>query len=276
MCLRYRTGSSSLAVTSGQIQKNAKRKYTGLGRKRSLRPELESVYDVTDIDPSTGVPNEPEGVRYMFSKVCGVIVKDRVSITVEGWKKLTDDEIDRLANEIMNYFRLHLPQKKIDHVRRAALALACKSWNGWKNKLVTEYINKPEGDTKKTKGPRDLYPMISQKDWDRFVLMKTSPEFQTRSDLARKRAKKFTSPHNMGTRGYSGMAKIWEMEDAQALKEGRTPPFAHIKNTRARNWVRARATFDETTGKPKFPNAETTLVYLDVVSDHMLIFSSTS
>ena len=106
---------------------------------------------------------------------------------------------------------------------------------------MTEYINKPEGDTKMTKGPRDLYPMISQKDWDRFVLMKTSPEFQTRSDLARKRAKKFTCPHNKGTRGYSGMAKIWEMEDAQALKEGRTPPGQETGSEQERPLMKLRA-----------------------------------
>ena len=163
---------------------------------------------MTDIDPSNGAPNEPEGVRYMFSKVCGVIVKDRVSIYLASWKDLNDAQVDALRDEIMSYIRLHLPQKKIDRVKRAALALACKSWNGWKNKLVTEYINKPEGDMKKKKGPRDLYPMISQRDWDRFELMKTAPEFKTRSTLARERAKKFTCPHNMGTRGYSGMAKI--------------------------------------------------------------------
>ena len=52
----------------------------------------------------------------------------------------------------------------------------------------------------------------------------------------------------MGTAGYAGMAPIWAVEDADAEAHKLPKIFGHIRDTRAKNWARARVSRDKDTG----------------------------
>lgn len=195
---------------------------------------------MTAISPSNGAPFKPDAARKKFSTVCGIVARDRVSINLPHWKKVSQNERDDIKKEILKYFIIRDPADK-KRVERAALLTANKAWKQWKSKLVTEYV-----DREKT--PFLVWPQIKEEAWAEFVRVKSSPEFKKKSRAARELALTNSNPHKLGTAGYAGMSTIWEKQDAEAEAAGRPKPFGHIKDDRTRAWTRARTKSDESTG----------------------------
>jgi hypothetical protein len=52
---------------------------------------LESHYNITEVDPNTGEPLLPTANAKKFLNHCGVLVRDRVPISIREWKQRKDD-----------------------------------------------------------------------------------------------------------------------------------------------------------------------------------------
>ena len=54
---------------------------------------MEGHYIITEVDPNTGEPLQPKNNAKKFVNHCGVLVRDRVPISVREWKKKKDDPL---------------------------------------------------------------------------------------------------------------------------------------------------------------------------------------
>ena len=54
---------------------------------------LEGHYIITEVDPNTGEPLLPKNNAKKFINHCGVLVRDRVPISVREWKQKKDDPL---------------------------------------------------------------------------------------------------------------------------------------------------------------------------------------
>ena len=172
------------------------------------------------------------------------MARDRVSINIPSWREVKKDEdaCAGIKNDILRHFILKDPRKDAQQLlERAALMTAGKAWKQWKCTLVKEYVT--EGVT-----PFHKYRQIKEETCEVFKKTKTSEEFKLKSKAAKLLAEKYCHPHKMGTTGYAGMAPIWAMEDADAEAHKLPKLFGHIRDTRARNWARARVSRDKDTG----------------------------
>ena len=60
---------------------------------------LESHYIITEVVPNTGEPLLPKNNAKKFVNHYGVLVRDRVSISVHEWKKKKDDPLISFVSE---------------------------------------------------------------------------------------------------------------------------------------------------------------------------------
>jgi len=58
---------------------------------------LEGHYIIIEVDPNTGEPLQPKNNTKKFINHCGVLIRDRVPISVHEWKK--DDPLIRFVSE---------------------------------------------------------------------------------------------------------------------------------------------------------------------------------
>ena len=213
---------------------------------------------MTRVHFKSGAPFKPDIARKKFSRLCGQIAREQVSINRSSWRQVPKALKDGIKNEVLKYFIIRDSNDK-KCVERAALLIACKSWKQWKSRLVTEFVDED-------KSPLDLYPMITKEEWAEFKLAKSTQEFKDMSNLKRLLAKRYKNHHKMGTAGYAGMSLKWEKEDEEAELRGVPKLFEEIKDPRARDWMRARVTCDETTDfEPKLVNEEDVAAYKKLV-----------
>jgi hypothetical protein len=52
---------------------------------------VQGHYRITEVDPNTGEPLQPKNNAKKFVNHCGVLVRDRVPISVHEWKRRKDD-----------------------------------------------------------------------------------------------------------------------------------------------------------------------------------------
>jgi hypothetical protein len=70
-----------------------------------------------------------------LSRVCGIAARQRVSLTLEKFEDLTEDEKNELfANSIQQY--VVYPEELKEKGKRVAMKGISHSWRGYKNRLV--------------------------------------------------------------------------------------------------------------------------------------------
>ena len=60
---------------------------------------LEGHYIITEVDPNTGEPLLPKNNAKKFINHYGVLVRNRVPISVREWKQRTDDPLIRFVSQ---------------------------------------------------------------------------------------------------------------------------------------------------------------------------------
>ena len=66
---------------------------------RGLTKLLEGHYIITEVDPNTGEPFQPKNNAKKFVNHYGVLVRDRVPISIREWKKKKDDPLISFVSE---------------------------------------------------------------------------------------------------------------------------------------------------------------------------------
>jgi hypothetical protein len=192
-----------------------------------------------------GQPVAPENVGVKFKNQCGVVVRDRVPITVREWNKtknvsenqVADRYKDTLFRDLMAHFTLpdlgseSENAKQRELVKKWALKKMGELFRAYKNRLWKNY--------KKDKKPPlfENYLAKQEHNWEEFVRYKESEEAVNLSAKNKKNASEKKYHHHTGRGGYQVAMPKWDAQEAEMQRNGIIPePIRENWDLRARNW----------------------------------------
>ena len=118
---------------------------------RGLTKPLEGHYIIIEVDPNTGEPLLSKNNAKKFVNHCGVLVRDRVPISVREWKQKKDDplisfvskrENDLVWDSVTAHFTLPAGVDLRNLVKSWVLKKMTTQFQTWKKKLYTEFVKK--------------------------------------------------------------------------------------------------------------------------------------
>jgi len=145
-------------------------------------------------------------------------------------------------------------------VKHNALRMMTKELNTWWN-----MANSKRGEGFETY-IKIRWPKIEKADWQKFVASHSGSPFKRKSEWGKGMRKKHKMNHKLDSRGYLGKRKLWAKEDEAAQEAGRDAPLSYLKDGRAKDFLRARATYDLETGQLNFKSDEVAQVHTNLVS----------
>ena len=206
-----------------------------------------------------GEPKAPQKAAEVFTKQCGVLVRDRIPITVRDWNKrkgalesefVTERYKEGLWNDLMAHFTL---PECADEAETAKLRAKVKKWTlgkmaelfrVWKKRLWAKYLEK------KTPPVFDGYLAKQANHWPAFKKYKESEDALKKSAKNKKNADKKKYHHKLGPGGYETAMPKWDQKEAELIAKGVQPKWIREGwELRARNWFLAHgASYDEEIG----------------------------
>jgi hypothetical protein len=117
-----------------------------------------------------GVPLGKE-INTRLSRICGLAARQRVSLTLERFDDLTENENDELfKNSIQAYIEYSKELKQMG--KKVAIKIISHAWRTYKSSLVKCWRNKMN--------PFNTYKDLRE-DWERFILKCESEDFAANS-----------------------------------------------------------------------------------------------
>ena len=214
-------------------------------------------FTIEAISPE-GQPVVPENVGVKFKNQCGVVVRDRIPITVREWNKtknvsenqVADRYKDTLFDDLKAHFTLPNLGSESENAKQRALV---KKWALKKmGELFRAYKNRLWKNYKKDKKPPlfENYLAKQEHNWEEFVRYKESEEAVNLSTKNKKNASEKKYHHHTGRGGYEVAMPKWDAQEAEMELNGITPePTREGWDIRARNWFLAHGCeYDMKTG----------------------------
>jgi hypothetical protein len=128
-----------------------------------------------------------------LSRVCGLADWQRVSLTLEKFEALTEDEKNEFfVNSIQRY--VVYPEELKEKGKRATMKVTSHSWRGYKNRLVM--------CLRKKQNPFEKFKDLKEEDWERFIAKCESPEFVANSEYMRQLRWQNELNHQLGNNRY--------------------------------------------------------------------------
>ena len=162
-----------------------------------------------------------------------LIARQQLSLVMPSFKNLTDERKWELFNKhVMPY--LKFPDTMKTEGLKYIMKVISKSWRTHKNRLVTDFIEK-------NLSPFQKHPYIQPEDWAEFEVLKKSPEEIAKSEKYKMLRQQNVHNHCLGSAGYDGKEKKWEVEDAELVKKGIPNPWDDYPEGRPVRFLRARS-----------------------------------
>jgi Fe2+ transport system protein B len=140
-----------------------------------------------------GVPLDMT-VNTRLSRVCGLATRQRVSLTLQGFDELTENEKDELfENSIQAY--IQYPEELKQKGKNLAMKIISHAWRSYKSKLMKIWRN------------RDTlfytYKDLSEEDWTRFVEKCESENFSVNNEYMKWLRSPSELDHHLGNTSYA-------------------------------------------------------------------------
>src|SRR3954465_7291283 len=224
------------------------------GPKRKLRSD--ERFEIIAIAPD-GQPIEPIRTKKAFVAQCGVLVRDKILISIQQWLKpknedpevsyVNDLQKNDLWTELKSNFTLPPeddPEKPVKEqlIKSFALKRMADLFRRWKKDL-NRFVEKKE--TPEFKG---IYEKIRD-DRPAFVAHKTSEKSKKMSATNKKNVAKKKLHHRTGSGGYLVARPKWAKAENDLVEKGIEPETMSWPD-RCRTWFfGAGGTLDPITGK---------------------------
>lgn len=183
-----------------------------------------------------GEPVEPKDVARKFISQCGVIVRERVPISIRKWKStdpneahvLPETEKNMLWSDITEIFGF--PTDREGYLRDWTMRKMAVQFQDFKKKLYKNYVTNGETpDFEKN-------PAITQAAWNSFLEYKQSEDGAKNTARNKANAAKTPHyPHKMGAGGYKSNIPKWEKMEEDLYARG-IIPATHDWPLRSKNW----------------------------------------
>jgi hypothetical protein len=112
-------------------------------------------------------------VNMRLFRVCSLAARQRVSLTLQGFDELTENEKDKLFENSIQAYVQYLEKLK-QKGNKLVMKIISHAWRSYKSKLVKIRRNQ---DT-----PFNTYKDLSEEDWTRFVEKFESKNFAMNSE----------------------------------------------------------------------------------------------
>ena len=190
-----------------------------------------------------GQPIEPMWTKNAFVAQCGVLVRDKIPISIQQWLKpatkdpevsyVNDMQKNDLWTELKSNFTLlpeDDPEKPVKEqlIKSFALKGMAQLFSRWKKELNKSVENKET--------PEFIGRFEKLRDqWDAFVDNKTSERSKKMSVTNKKNAAKNKLHHRMGSGGYLKARPKWAKSERDMLDKGIEPQTMNWPD-RCRTW----------------------------------------
>ena len=207
------------------------RSTTSMKSSKSVRgptKPLEGHYIITEVDPNTDELLQPKNNAKKFVNHYGVLVRDRVPISVHELKQKKDDplisfvskrETDLLWDPVTAHFNLPVGEDLRKLVKNWALKKMATQFQTQKKKLYNEFVKKNLTPNFNKNSP---YKKLRD-DWPEFVRYKTSKEGEKQVRRNQQNARQKVYHHKMGSGGYRSVIPKWQRMEANLLAKGIHP-----------------------------------------------------
>ena len=211
-----------------------------------------------------GQPIEPIRTKDAFAAQCGVLVRDKIPISIHQWYKpkkedpevsyVNDMQKDDLWTELKANFTLppeEDPEKPVKEqlIKSHALKKMADLFRRWKNELKT-FVDKEE-----TPEFIGRYEKIRDH-WPAFVAHKTSEKSKKMSATNKQNAAKKKLHHRTGSGGYLKARPKWAKAENDLLEKGIEPQTMNWTD-RCRTWFfGAGGTLDPVSGRCRWTDEQ--------------------
>nr|XP_020196909.1 uncharacterized protein LOC109782701 [Aegilops tauschii subsp. strangulata] len=240
---------------SGQPSGSSTTSVTRRGPKKTLRSD--ETFEIIAITRD-GKPIEPIRTRDAFRAQCGVLVRDKIPISIHQWLKskkedpkvsyVSDMQKEDLWTTLKANFTLppeEDPEKPVKEqlIKSHALKKMAELFRRWKNELKSEFVDK-----EKTPEFKGKYEKIRDH-WSAFVAHKISEKSKKMSATNKKNAAKKKHHHRTGSGGYLKARPLWDKAENDLIAKGIEPETLNWPD-RCRTWFfGVGGTLDPVTGK---------------------------
>jgi hypothetical protein len=107
-----------------------------------------------------------------LSRVCGLAAWQRVSLTLQGFYDLTENEKDELFKNVIQAY-VQYPEELKQNGKKIVMKIISHAWSSYKSKLVKLW--------RKNQSPFRTYKELREEDWARFVEKCESENFAVNS-----------------------------------------------------------------------------------------------
>ncbi|CAH9116040.1 unnamed protein product [Cuscuta europaea] len=133
------------------------------------------------------------------------MVRSRVSINIDSWKKVSKANKDQIFKEIQHDYAVE------DNMKKPLLKKLGKMHRDWRNRLRSGFINKTRQVGKDCGEAFEKYKdQLTKEEWDSFVAKTMTPEFVALSEKNKQAALQNIYPHHMGRSGYVLSIPKWK------------------------------------------------------------------
>ncbi|XP_052624656.1 uncharacterized protein LOC111917613 isoform X2 [Lactuca sativa] len=161
--------------------------------------------------------------RFKFTSYRGVTTRKMISILIDSWDLVDQCDKDQLWLNIKNYWHIR------DDNHKAQVLRDCNTqWKAYKSALLKLW--------EKGVNPVKEYPYLDKAMWKKFIVLKSTEEFEELRRKGREAANKNKNHPRLGPSGYRGNESKWDEE----ATSGVTIKGHNISSKRARNFLYAR------------------------------------
>jgi len=161
---------------------------------------------------------EPTSIIGTFSNQCSCIVREKVPITYDDWKKVPKDIKGNVWREVKRRFTYLVEGYDEDKCMGHALFVVGKALRNFTSMLNREYVQK--GRT-----PFEDYNFITRDVWEEFVTKQSTKEAKAKGEKFFELAKRNEIHHHLGMIGYAAKMEKWRQEEREAATVGQPNPL---------------------------------------------------
>jgi hypothetical protein len=143
-------------------------------------------------------PLEPTVIIGTFNNQCSCIVKEKVPITYNDWRKVPKVIKGNVWGEVKRRFTCPTEGYDEDKYMRHVLFVAGKALRNFRSMLNREYVQK--GRT-----PFEDYNFITCDVWEEFIVKQSTEEAKANGEKFSKLAKRNELHHHLGMTGYAAI-----------------------------------------------------------------------
>jgi hypothetical protein len=159
-------------------------------------------------------------VNMRLSRVCGLAVRQRVSLTLQGFDELTENEKDELFKKSIQAY-VQYPEELKKKGKKLAMKIISHAWTSYKTKHVKIWRNQ---DTSFA-----TYKDLSREDWSRFVKNYKSEKFAVNSEYMQWLRSQNELDHHHNNIDYAEKHRRWQQEDERLTQLGLQNPFDNFR-----------------------------------------------